>query len=323
MARAPADSPQLRLIFLGTPEFALPALRALSEGRHEVAGVITQPDRPSGRGRRLQPTPVKGLATELGLPVRQPAKVGDPDILEWIRGLRADLGVVVAFGQFIPKSVRELPTQGMINAHASLLPRWRGAAPINWAILEGDARTGISVMRVVKEMDAGDVCLVRETEIRPEENAGELGERLAELAAEALVEAIEEIAAGRAVFRSQDAARVTEAPKIGREFARLDWEEPAERILRRIRAATPRPGADLLLERAGKKLRILQARCASDAGAQRSCGVVRVEGGRLLVAAADACVEITRLQVPGRVPVSAAEFLRGAELSTDEEVARQ
>jgi methionyl-tRNA formyltransferase len=309
MARAPADSPQLRLIFLGTPEFALPALRALSEGRHEVVGVITQPDRPSGRGRKLQPTPVKELATELGLPVRQPAKVGEPEVLEWMRSMRADLGVVVAFGQFIPKSVRELPTLGMINAHASLLP--------------GDARTGISVMRVVKEMDAGDVCLVRETEIRPEENAGELGERLAELAAEALVEAVEEIAAGRAVFRSQDATRVTEAPKIGREFARLDWEEPAERILRRIRAATPRPGADLLLERAAKKLRILEARCASDAGAPPSSGAIRAEGGRLLAAAADAWVEITRLQVPGRAPVSAAEFLRGAEISIDEEVARQ
>ncbi|MEE9279400.1 MAG: methionyl-tRNA formyltransferase [Myxococcota bacterium] len=321
MARAPADSPPLRLVYLGTPGFALPSLRALASSRHDVVGVVTQPDRPRGRGRKLQPGPVRALAAELGLPVRQPAKVAEPDTVEWLRGLRHDLGVVVAFGQFVPKSVRELPTHGMINAHASLLPRWRGAAPIHWAILEGDRTTGVSVMRLVKELDAGDVCLTRETEIGPGETAGELGERLAELAAEALLVAVDDIAAGRAVFRAQDPAGVTEAPKIAREFARLDWDEPAECVLRRIRASSPRPGADLVLAGDGKKLRIVEARRAADPGVPERCGAVRATDGRLCVAARDAWVEIARLQAPGRGPVSAAEFLRGVEISPDERVA--
>ena len=327
MPRATTDSPPLRLLYLGTPEFALPALRALAGSRHQLLGVITQPDRPRGRGRKLEPTPVKGLAQELGLPVRQPAKVGDAETLEWIRDLRPDLGVVVAFGQFIPKTVRELPAHGMINAHASLLPRWRGAAPIQWAILEGDTRTGISVMRVVKEMDGGDVCLVSETEIGPAETAGELSERLAELAADALLAAVDEIAQGRAVFRPQAEADVTDAPRVGREFACLDWREPAERILRRIRAASPRPGADLELGLAGRKLRILEARrdedveaAPEDVEAAAECGAVRVRHGRLCVAAPDAWIEILRLQVPGRKPVSAAEYLRAAELLAEERV---
>ena len=335
MPRATTDPPSLGLLYLGTPDFALPALRALASSRHRVLGVISQPDRPRGRGRKLEPTPVRSLAQELGLSIRQPAKVGDADTLEWMRGLRADLGVVVAFGQFIPKPVRELPVHGMINAHASLLPRWRGAAPIQWSILEGDTRTGVSVMRVVKEMDAGDVCLVRETEIGPAETAGELSERLAELAADALLAAVDEIAEGRAVFRPQVDADATVASRIGREFACLDWREPAERILRRIRAASPRPGADLLLDLSGKKLRILEARrdddaetasedtgtASEDAEAPSECGAVRIRHGRLCVAARDAWVEILRLQVPGRKPVSAAQFLRAVELPAEERVA--
>ena len=321
MPRATTDPLSLRLLYLGTPDFALPALRALAGSRHQVVGVVSQPDRPRGRGRKLEPTPVRRMAQELGLSIRQPVKVGDPDTLEWMLSLRPDLGVVVAFGQFIPKSVRELPVHWMINAHASLLPRWRGAAPIQWAILEGDVQTGISVMRVVKEMDAGDVCLVRETEIGPTETTGELSERLAELAAEALLAAIEEIAEGRAVFRPQADANVTDAPRVGREFACLDWREPAERILRRIRAASPRPGSDLVLGVAAQKLRILEARRDGDAEAASEAGVVRVRDGRLCVAAPDAWVEILRLQVPGRKPVSAEEFLRGTELSAEERVA--
>ncbi len=319
MARAPADASPLRVIFFGTPDFALPSLRALVKSRHEVVGVITQPDRPRGRGRKLGPPPVASLAAELGLPVRQPVKVGEQDVLEWMRGLRADLGVVVAFGQFIPKSVRELPVHGLINAHASLLPRWRGAAPIQWAILEGDRTTGVSVMRLVKEMDAGDVCLVRETEIREGETAGQLEPRLADLAAEALLAALEEIAAGQAVFRPQNPDGVTEAPKINREFAQLDWSEPVERVLRRIRASSPRPGADLVLGRAGVRQRILQAR-RLDLDLPPKPGGVRAVEGRLCVSAADGWIEVLRLQAPGKGPVSAAEVLRSMDIASDEEV---
>ncbi len=310
----------LRLIFFGTPEFAVPALRGLAAGRHPVVGVVSQPDRPRGRGRAVQPTPVHAAALELGLPLLQPQKVGDEQALAWMRGHAADLGVVVAFGQFLPRPVRELPAQGLINAHASLLPRWRGAAPIEWAIREGDSVTGISIMRVVREMDAGDVCLRHETPIGPEETAGALAERLAGIAAEALGEAIEGLAAGRAVFEPQDGASVTAAPKIDREFARLDLHQPAARVLRRVLASTPRPGADLDLRLAQKRVRLLAARLWPDpAPPARPCGVL-VEDGRLAIGTLDGWVEVLTLQVPGRRPVSAAEFLRATRVAADEEV---
>jgi methionyl-tRNA formyltransferase len=310
----------LRLLFLGTPEFAVPALRALASTRHTLAGVVSQPDRPRGRGRQLEPTPIAAAARELALPLLQPEKVGDEAALAWMRAQRPDLGVVVAFGQFIPKSVRELPARGMINAHASLLPRWRGAAPIEHAIDAGDPRTGISVMRVVKEMDAGEVCLVRDTPIGADETAGDLGPRLAALAGEALVAGIEEIAAGRAAFAPQDSAKVTLAPKVDRAFAKLDLHQPAERVLRRIRAATPRPGVDLALRRAEKTLRVLRARVGPPHGGATP-GSVRAEGGTLRVACADAWLELLEVQLPGKRPVSSEALLRGLRVPDGEEAA--
>jgi len=205
-----------------------------------------------------------------------------------------------------------------VNAHASLLPRWRGAAPIAWAIDAGDARTGISVMRVAREMDAGDVCLVRELEIGAEETAGELAERLAELAAAALVAAVDEIAAGRAVFRPQDPAGVTLAPKLDRAFARLDLAQPAERVLRRIRAATPRPGVDLALAKAGKTLRVLRARLGPTHSGVAPSGALRAEAGRLELACADAWLELAEVQLAGKRPLPAAELLRGFRIAADE-----
>ena len=310
----------MRLLFLGTPEFAVPSLHALARTSHVLAGVVSQPDRPRGRGRQLEPTPIASAARELGAPLLQPEKVGDESALAWMRAQRPDLGVVVAFGQFIPKTVREMPPQGMVNAHASLLPRWRGAAPIEHAIDAGDTRTGISVMRVVKEMDAGDVCLVRELAIGAEETAGELAPRLAELAGEALVAGIAEIAAGRAVFRPQDPAGVTLAPKVDRAFAALDLHQPAERVLRRIRAATPRPGVDLALQRSRKTLRVLRARVGAAHGGATP-GSVRAEGGSLRVACAEAWLELLEVQLPGKRPVSAEALLRGLRVPDGEEAA--
>jgi len=262
---------------------------------------------------------VKQAALELGVDVLQPERVGDESALAWMRAREPELGIVVAFGQFIPRSVRELPRLGLINAHASLLPRWRGAAPIEWALDAGDARTGVSVMRVVKEMDAGEVCLVRETEIGPDETAGELAERVSELAAQALVAAVDEIAAGRAVFRAQDPARVTLAPKLDRGFAKLDFSQPAERLLRRIRAATPRPGVDLELTRAAKRLRIVRARSGQAHGGSARPGRVCVESGKLLLAAADAWIELVEIQLAGKRPMRADELLRGFRVPDAEE----
>jgi len=307
----------LRLLFFGTPEFAVPSLRALAESHHTVVGVVSQPDRPSGRGRKLASTAVKAAAEAHGLPVLQPEKVGNAHAVEWMNERSPDLGCVIAFGQFIPKSVRELPRHGLINAHASLLPRHRGAAPIQYAILEGDTRTGITVIRVAKEMDAGDWCLMRETEVLPEETAGALSIRLAQLAALALLEAVDQIAAGRAQFRSQDAVGVTLAPKVGKELGRIDWNQSSEQILRRIRAATPWPGADLGLRRSGSQLRILEA--VATQGPSSPPGRVRAGAGRLLVSALDGWVDVRRLQKAGGRPLSAEEYLRGANVPEDEE----
>ncbi len=309
----------LRLVFLGTPEFAVPALRALANTPHTLVGVVSQPDRPRGRGRVLEPTPVAAAAKEFALPLLQPEKIGDEAALAWLRAARPDLGIVVAFGQFIPKSARELPPLGMINAHASLLPRWRGAAPIEWALDAGDRRTGISIMRVVREMDAGDVCLARELEIGAAETAGELASSLAELAAAALVEAVDTLAAGRAQFRAQDPARVTFAPKLDRAFARLDFAQPAERVLRRIRAATPRPGVDVQLSSAGKRLSILRARVGPTHSGVGP-GSLRAEDGKLRVACADAWLELVEVRLAGRRALRAEDLLRGFRVADGERV---
>jgi methionyl-tRNA formyltransferase len=308
----------LRLLFFGTPEYAVPSLRALAATRHPIVGVLSQPDRPSGRGRTLAPTPVHAAADGLGVPVLQPDKVGSDEALAWIGEQRPDLGVVVAFGQFIPRKVRELPALGLINGHASLLPKYRGAAPIPYAVLGGEAKTGITVMRVEKQMDAGDWCLMRELEIGPDETAGQLSQRLSRLCAEALVEAVDRIADGSAEFQAQDATRATLAPKIDREFARIDWTRPVCEVLRRIRASTPWPGADLELVPSGRRLRLVEVR-AGGAGDARP-GTLWIDG-RISIAAGGGWVEVRRLQVPGKRVVDAAEFLRGARLEPGERVA--
>ena len=314
-----ADSRSLRVLFFGTPEFAVPSLRALAESRHPVAGVICQPDRPRGRGRKLEPPLVKVEAERRSIPVFQPEKVGAPEALAWMRERAPDLGCVVAFGQFIPRSVRELPPLGLINAHASLLPRFRGAAPIAHAILEGDPETGVTILRVAKEMDAGDWCLMRRTPVGSEETAGELSGRLSDLAAEVLLEGVDRIARGEARFEPQSGEGVTLAARLTREFGRVSFEEPLERVLRRIRAASPWPGADVELRPSGKRFRILAARKAEGRAAPESPGTVRTPDGRLLIAALDGWIEVLRLQAPGRRPVDAAHFLRGARLGAPEE----
>lgn len=291
----------------------MPSLRRLLEGPHPVVAVVSQPDRPRGRGRRPQPSPVAALALERGLPLLRPEKVGAPEAVEALAAHAPDLGVVVAFGQFLPRRVRELPRKGfLVNAHASLLPRHRGAAPIAHAILAGDAETGISVMRVEREMDAGPVALVRRTPIGPEETAGELGERLAALAADALAEALDRIAEDRAVWTPQDEARATFAPKIERADARLDFREPAEALARRVRAMAPRPGSFTLLE--GEPLRILRA-SAEPGAVTEAPGTLRREDARVRIATGEGWLLPAVLQRAGGKALAVEVFLRGRPLA--------
>jgi methionyl-tRNA formyltransferase len=256
----------LRVVFLGTPEIAVPTLERLIAGPHEVVGVVSQPDRGRGRGRKPSPSPVAQVALRRGLPLLRPERVGEPEALEALRRLAPDLGVVVAFGQFIPKPVRELPSRGyMINAHASLLPRYRGAAPIARAILEGERETGISVMRVVREMDAGPVALTLKTEIGARENTAELSARLAELAAEAIARAVDLVADDAIEWQEQDERQATHAAKIEKSDAVLDLRESAERLVHRIHALSPRPAG---------QLRLLQPAVAGVAGKAGKVGEV-------------------------------------------------
>ena len=272
--------------------------------------VVSQPDRPRGRGRRLQPSPVAARARELGIPLLRPERVGDPQVMNNLRSCAPDVGVVVAFGQFLPRRIRELPTLGfLINAHASLLPRHRGAAPIAHALLAGDRVTGVSVMRVDREMDAGPVLLTRSLDIGPDETAGELGERIAALSADATAEALERIADGRAEWTEQDDSQATPAPKIEAADTWIDWSEPAEDIARRVRALAPAPGART--EYAGQTLRILAARAEEE---ENGCapGTVRCDGKQALrVATGAGWLVLRRLQRAGGKPLDVADYLRG------------
>jgi methionyl-tRNA formyltransferase len=273
--------------------------------------VVSQPDRPRGRGRRLSPSPVAEVALREKLLLLRPERVGDAEAA--LRDARPDLGVVVAFGQFLPLRIRSLPALGYcINGHASLLPRWRGAAPIARAILAGDRTTGVSVMRVEREMDAGAVALRREIEIGPDETTGELEARLAELTAELVAEAVDAIGAGRVAWTSQDAAGACAAPKLGRADAQLDFREGAAPLARRVRALAPAPGATTAL--GGEPLRILAARAEPGAVDAAPGTVRRRGGGALRIATADGWLVPLVLQRAGGRPLDVDAFLRGRDI---------
>jgi methionyl-tRNA formyltransferase len=331
LANPPASS-RLRLAFFGTPDFAIPTLERLLGGRHELAVVVCQPDRRRGRGRAPSPAPVAQLALRARVPLIRAERVGDA--LDELRAHAPDLGVVVAFGQLLPRAIREAPTRGyLINGHASLLPRYRGAAPIARCILDGERVTGVSVMRVERELDAGPVALQRELAIGERENAGELAQRLARLTADALEEVIEQIAGDRVRWIAQDDARASYAPKLARADARLDWRDGALALCRRVRAMAPTPGAFTTL--AGAELRILDAVAdragppaagrAADARAERAgaadgsaCappGSVRYDSaGALRVATGDGWLLPLVIQRPGKRALDVEAFLRGCAI---------
>jgi methionyl-tRNA formyltransferase len=309
LATAPSSTP-LRLAFFGTPDFAAPTLERLIEGRHEVVCVVCQPDRRRGRGGKPSPAPVAEVALGAGLPLMRPESVDGDEVLAEFRACKPDLGVVVAFGQFLPKAIREAPALGyLINGHASLLPRYRGAAPIPRCILDGATTTGVSAMRVEKEMDAGSVAQQREIAIGEHETAGELSERLSKLTADTLEEVIEEIAANRVSWIPQDDTRATFAPKIGRSDGQLIWTESADALCRRVRAMAPSPGAFTTFE--GESLQILDAR-SDQRPADRAPGTVCLEAAQeLRIATGDGWLLPRILQRPGKRALDVEAFVRG------------
>ena len=301
----------------------MPTLEALLAGPHEVVGVVSQPDRRRGRGKKVSPSPISEVALREGLPLLRPERVGDPESVATLRSLSPDLGVVVAFGQFLPRSVRELPSYGyLINAHASLLPSYRGASPIASAILAGERETGISVMRIEREMDAGPVALVRKTAIRPQENTAELTQRLGALAASAIVEVVDAIARDAVEWTQQEAERATLAPKLEKTESLLDLRERAIDLAARIHALAPRPGARLRLLDGDHEeiLKVLRAEVQPVREEQPSAvpGTIDLEASptELRIATGEGWLVPTVLQRAGGKAMPVADFLRGYPLGS-------
>jgi methionyl-tRNA formyltransferase len=302
-----ASAPPLRLVYMGTAAFAVPSLRVLAGGPHEVIAVYTQPARPAGRGLQARPSPVHGAASELGLLVRTPETLKDPAEQEVFAELGADLAVVAAYGLILPKAMLEAPRLGCINLHASLLPRWRGAAPIQRALLAGESETGVTVIQLEPSLDTGPILAMERVPITAETTAASLHDVLAELAARMVGPAIEDLASGRAAPRAQRKEGVTYAPKFDKSEARLDWSRPAAFLERQLRALNPWPGC--WTEFNGERLLVQQGELAAGAGAPGE-----VLDDRMTVACGEGALRLTRVQRAGSKPMSADAFLRGFHL---------
>ncbi|MCA6297626.1 MAG: methionyl-tRNA formyltransferase [Phenylobacterium sp.] len=301
----------MRLAFLGTPDIAAACLKAVAAAGHEVAAVYAQPPAPRGRGQALRPSPVQALADALSLPVRTPASMRDPTEVEAFRALDLDAAVVVAYGQILPREVLEAPRLGAFNLHASLLPRWRGAAPIQRAIMAGDAETGVQVMRMTEGLDEGPILSTARLAIAPDQTAGTLHDRMAEAGADLLAATLADIAAGRAIETPQADEGATYAKKISARTARLRWTRPAAELDCKIRGLSPFPGAwfEAPGPRGPVRVKALLSRAEAGSGAPGE-----VLDDALLVATGEGAVRLLRLQREGRGPQDAADFLRGLPL---------
>lgn len=298
---------------MGAPDFAVPALRLLA-AHHDAASVITQPDRPAGRGMKPAETPVKACARELGLALHQPESIQAPQAFAHIAEQRPDAVVVVGYGRIIPRRILDLPRYGCINLHSSLLPRYRGAAPVHWAIAAGETVSGVSTMLMAEKLDAGDILLQRETPIGTDETASDLGARLAPLGAELLLETLDALATGRARPAPQDPAQATYAPMLKREDGKVDWTLPARQIYNRLRGFDPWPGIFSTFR--GKRLRIHAARPAGGGGL--APGETAFAAGSLFAGCGDGRLELLEVQVEGKARIAAADFARGYRLDGQE-----
>lgn len=303
----------MRIVFMGTPEFAVASLRRIAEDGYEIAGVFTQPDKPGNR-RKLTAPPVKQYALEHNLPVFQPERMRGEEALELLRSLQPDLTVVAAYGQILPEDILAVPPLGSINVHASLLPKYRGAAPINWAILNGESETGVTIMHMVKKLDAGDMIACRKTAIDPAEDAQALYSRLAVLGAELLSETIPAIANGTAGRTAQDDSASTYAPMLSREMSPIDWSKPAQAVLNQVRGLIPWPCASVQL--GGKTAKIWRAE--PGLRTSDSAGTLRTGKYGIELACGDGnSIFLMELQPEGGKRMTAAAWMNGKRLSPD------
>ena len=317
------DAPPLRIVYFGTPAFAVPSLEALIRSPHEVVAVVSQPDRPRGRGQQMQPTPTRQVADAHGIPVLQPPKIRDEAFLGRIRADAPDLGVVAAFGRILPDALLAIPRLGMINVHASILPKYRGAAPIQRAVLAGERETGVSIMRVVTELDAGPTFAVARLPIGPDETSGEVEGRLAALGAEALLPVVDALAQGTAVETPQDATRATLAPKVTKDESEIDWAEPAQAVHDKVRGLQPWPLASTHL--GGVRYVLRRTQCVTDGipPIDEAGRVVRAERDDLVVACGHGTLlRIVEIQPEGRRTMTARDFLAGRRLTTNDRFGR-
>ncbi|GAB4533125.1 MAG: methionyl-tRNA formyltransferase [Anaerolineales bacterium] len=298
----------MNIVFMGSPEFALPTLQALAD-HFTLVGVVTQPDRPAGRGRKLAPPPVKTLALELGLPVIQPRRLKEPEAMAQLAAWQPDVIVVAAFGQILRKDVLDLPPHGCLNVHASLLPRWRGAAPIHAAILHGDSQTGVTIMQMDPGLDTGPILSQRATPISAHDTAGSLSERLSRMGADLLIETIPSYLSGALRPQAQDDALATYAPKLEKTAGEMDFTQPLDALERQVRAMHPWPGAYLLWE--GNRLMVHRA---TPKGIPHPLpqGTRLIHEGQPAVAAADGLLLLEEVQPAGKRPMSGHDFLNGA-----------
>lgn len=302
----------MRIVFMGTPSFAVASLEALVRAGHQVAGAFSQPDKPVGRHQnKLQPTPVKECAQAHGIPVYQPEKLRDGTALALLRELDPELIVAAAYGRILPDDILALPPKGCINVHSSLLPKYRGSAPINWAILNGDSETGVTIQKMVRDLDAGDIILQRATPIGADENAADLYDRLALMGGEALVEAVAQIEAGTASYTPQDHAQATQAPMLSRALSPIDWTRPAQAVHDQVRGLYPWPAAstDVI---SGDTVKIYRSGLPGKPASAFPGVIVSADKQGIDIACGDGRVlRILELQAPGGKRMSAADYLRG------------
>ena len=314
----PRHTQTLRIIYFGTPPFAVPALEALIDSRHDVVALVSQPDRPKGRGQHLHPTATKVAAQARGVPVFQPTRLKDPALHEQLKALAPDLGVVAAYGRILPDALLDLPRLGMINIHASLLPKYRGAAPIHRAVINGDQETGVTIMRVVSELDAGPMLMAARRAIGPDESTPEVEAALAALGAAQIVAAVDALDANLAVETPQDHARATHAPKIEKHEGAIAWDLPAARIHNLVRGLQPWPLVSAML---GSKRVLIHRTGLTDERSVAAAGTLLANDGLAVVAGDGRVLQILEVQPEGKRAMSTREFLAGHRLPPDARLA--